>query len=466
MKKALLFILGTSVFNFVEAQSVRLPDGGGEYVMSTEHTECVTQAQREQMIQEISYNKAMLQAQGKLNFNEITANPTVHPLFSWPVTKSASAPYNNVWSISNHVDHNASYPNAIQDWNCGTRTYDTSGGYNHKGIDIFTWPFTWYQMDNDQALAVAAAPGIIVYKLDGNFDRSCSFNSNNWNVVCLMHADGSQSWYGHLKNGSQTTKNVGDSVITGEYIGVVGSSGNSTGPHLHFEVYNSANELVDTYLGPCNTWSSSTDSWWQTQKPYWEPKINAALTHSAFPQFNTCPTTETHNMQDNFNVGTNVVVAIYLADQLAGSSVNLTLRRPDNSIQANWNFNLVDQYYASYWYWTFPASQMTQQGTYQFSATYQGSTVTHNFNYGTLGVAQNEMLQFLVAPNPAQETLTVQANNPITPERITFYDVMGKKVLEYNSPPPTFTIAALTKGVYFAKITSEGAVYTVKIVKE
>ena len=126
----------------------------------------------------------------------------------------------------------------LQDWNCGDRTYDTNGGYNHQGIDIFTWPFSFNQMDNNHAIAVAAADGIIILKTNGNFDRSCTLNGNTWNAVYIQHSDGSQSWYGHLKNGSLTTKNVGDFIASGEYVGVVGSSGNSTGPHLHFEVYN------------------------------------------------------------------------------------------------------------------------------------------------------------------------------------------------------------------------------------
>ena len=466
MRKVFAFVAATFIFNSLQAQNTWMPDGGGSYAINTVHTECLSHEHRELMRQEINANKLLLQAQGKLHSHTQTSSPNVHPLFIWPVTKSAEAPYNNCWSISNHVDHNANYPNAIQDWNCGTRSYDTNNGYNHKGIDIFTWPFTWHQMDNDEALAVAAASGTIIYKLDGNFDRNCSFNSNNWNVVCLQHADGSESWYGHLKSGSLTTKGLGESVAAGEYLGVIGSSGSSTGPHLHFEVYNSASQLVDTYDGPCNAWTSSTDSWWQNQKPYWDPKINAVLTHSAPPQLNNCPTTETHNMEDNFGLGSNVVVAIYIADQIAGTSVNLTLRNPDNTIQANWNFNFVDAYYASWWYWTFPASQFLQQGTYQFSATYLGNTITSSFNYGALALNENNTMPFVVAPNPATETISIRNANNAVPERIAIFDLMGKKVLDEVNPQPTVNISALSKGVYFIKISVDGTLYTTKFIKE
>lgn len=66
--------------------------------------------------------------------------------------------------------------------------------------------------------------GVILDVRDGNFDRSCSFNNNSWNAVYVRHSDGSVAWYGHLKNGSATTKTIGEEVEEGEYLGIVGSS--------------------------------------------------------------------------------------------------------------------------------------------------------------------------------------------------------------------------------------------------
>jgi murein DD-endopeptidase MepM/ murein hydrolase activator NlpD len=53
-----------------------------------------------------------------------------------------------------------------------------------------------------------------------------------WQVV-IRHADGSESWYCHL---SAMSASAGDAVQAGEVIGRVGSTGNTTGPHLHLEV--------------------------------------------------------------------------------------------------------------------------------------------------------------------------------------------------------------------------------------
>lgn len=460
-------MLALTSFSLLKAQNTRMADGGGEYHLSTEHTECLSEEQRLIIKQQLDDNVRLLSIQGKINTtNSVNGASPIHPLFIWPVAKSNDAPYNNVWSISNHVDHNPNFPNALQDYNCGTKTYDTAAGYNHKGIDIFTWPFPLHQMDNNQAVAVAAADGIIILKSDGNYDRSCNFNNNTWNAVYIQHADGSQSWYGHLKNGSLTTKAIGDVVLAGEYLGVVGSSGNSTGPHLHFEVYNNSSALVDTYTGPCNAWSTATDTWWQNQKPYWDPKINAVLSHSAVPQFNMCPTSETPNISNSFSTGSNVVLAIYLADQLANSSVNLVLRRPNNSIQASWNFPLANRLTASWWFWTFPANEMTQQGIYQFTATYQGSSVTHSFNYGNLGVDENLSTGFSITPNPVRESFTIDVHDNAVIESVSLFDLLGKKVLQSNSADKNINIAALSKGVYVVKIVTQQGSFTSKIIKE
>jgi murein DD-endopeptidase MepM/ murein hydrolase activator NlpD len=60
------------------------------------------------------------------------------------------------------------------------------------------------------------------------------WNSGGYgNLVVVQHRLGYTTWYAHL---SSITSWVGEQVSGGTRIGYVGSTGNSTGPHLHFEV--------------------------------------------------------------------------------------------------------------------------------------------------------------------------------------------------------------------------------------
>ena len=463
MKKLVYRLLFIVAFCPIYSQKYIIAHGGGEYKIPTNYDDCVSDKQRQLIFKEIAKNRERLKEN---KFFKALSQPLVHPLFIWPVTKNPTAPYSNVWSISNYLDHNLSYPNQVQDWNCGDRTYDTSGGYNHKGVDIYTWPFSWYQFQNNQAWVIAAAPGIIIGKSDGNFDMSCSFNNNDWNAIYVQHSDGSVAWYGHMKSNSLTTKNIGDTVIAGEFLGVVGSSGNSTGPHLHFEVYNSSNQLVDTYQGSCNNWTSSTDSWWLNQKPYYDPKINAVLTHSQVYNFNNCPQTETTYLNDNFLAGSPVVISIFLADQMPNTTGTIQLVRPNNTVADSFNFNLTTFYYSSYWYWTYGSSFFNQSGQWKLRFTYLGNTIEHPFNYGTLATNDFEKENFNFYPNPSENFITIENKNEIELNEIEIIDFSGKILLTEKSNFKTINTSNLSSGIYFIRFKTEAGIFNKKIIKK
>ncbi|MFK8029401.1 MAG: peptidoglycan DD-metalloendopeptidase family protein [Gammaproteobacteria bacterium] len=394
-------LLASAALTVSAVASERLPAGGGEWTepLPQDH---ITAEKRSEIRSMIRRNIDQLTRAGKLP--EERAGGV---LFDWPLAASNSLGDNGFHGISNFVDQDATFPNALLDYSCGARSYDLSSGYNHRGIDFFTWPFGWKKMDADQVNVVAAADGTIVARSDGNFDRNCGFNSSNWNAVFVRHADGSIAWYGHLKSGSVTPKSVGDSVVSGEVLGVVGSSGSSTGPHLHFEVYDNNDNLIEPYAGICN--SLNIDSWWANQRDYYDSAVNAMRTGFAPPAFQTCPTPTITNTRSTFIPGEIIYMSIYYRDQLDTQTTNYRLRRPDGSVVLQWNhFSNAPHYAASYWYWT--ANLIGQPlGTYTFEADYEGETHTQQFELIAASLDSDGDAVFdhedncIARPNPAQQ---------------------------------------------------------------
>ena len=373
---------------------------------------------------------ADLRARGVL---PATPDKAAGVLLQWPLRAAAHVHDPGVHGISNFVDQNTAYPNQLLDYNCGARTYDQSGGYNHQGTDIFIWPFAWHKVDDDDVEIVAGAPGVIISKSDGNYDRNCSFGGGSWNAVYVQHADGSIAWYGHMKNGSTTGKVVGQSVAAGEYLGIVGSSGNSTGPHLHLELYDNLGNLVDPWAGSCN--SRNADSWWADQRPYYDSAINALRTHDAPPVWQTCPQPATINAQDQFTAGQLVYFAAYYRDQLQGQLSTYEVLRPDGSVWQQWTGSLsgVPHYAASWWYWSWYLPADAATGMWTFRVSYEGQVATHRFAVGDVSAvpeATGAGLALLApAPNPFNPSTTVSYTlAEAGPIELTIHDLQGRKV--------------------------------------
>jgi murein DD-endopeptidase MepM/ murein hydrolase activator NlpD len=374
--------LATAVFLALSpAHADTIQPDGGAGVAQQDVRDHISEEQRARILERLVTNRKSLRERGLLPGPAAPDGVTsAHPLFDWPLGHTTSDP--GYFAISNFLDQDAEFPDKLRDYHCGTRTYDTASGYNHKGLDVFSWPFKWLKMDNDEVQVLAGAAGTIIGKDDGNFDRNCSF-VGDWNAVYVEHADGSVAWYGHLKKNSLTSKTVGQSVVAGEFLGVIGSSGNSTGPHLHLEVYDSGNKLVDPSQGACNT--ITADTWWNSQRPYYEAGINMVATHDAPPVMdNGCGVAETPNFQQSFAAGQTVYFAIYLRDQQAGQQVDLKIYQPDGTVWREWEFSRESpaHYAASWWYWNWNLPAVPQTGTWRWNVTFQGQQAESTFQVG------------------------------------------------------------------------------------
>ena len=372
------------------------PEGFGGGPAEAPHDQ-MTDAQIESIRKDLAANIQRLRLEGRL---ARTTPLTPHPLFAWPLRKAAGIDGADYHGISNFVDLDRNWPNSLLDWNCGQRTYDTTAGYNHRGTDFFLWPWSWRKMDAGEIDIVAAAPGQILGRFDGNFDRSCGFNNNSWNAIYVQHSDGSFAYYGHMKTGSLTSKLVGDSVAVGEFLGKVGSSGNSTGPHLHFEVHDLASTLIEPWFGPCN--SLNAESWWASQRPYYNSTLNQVTVGDAAAVFPSCSADETPNARTAFDVGPTVFFTAYYHDQLDTQSSTYTVYRPDGSIWQRWTHASNAPYYAaSWWYWYWTISPFEMEGTWRFTVSYQSTITEKLFTIGSPGAcgrvpetpAQGELLR-------------------------------------------------------------------------
>lgn len=352
----------------------RAATSGGAIPIGLSQGPALTPEQRAAIQAEILENRAQLRARGALASEaEAAGGPTVS--FGWPLQAAAGYTDPGYHGISGFVDHDAAFPGSLQDYECGTRTYDTAGGYNHSGVDIHPYPFTWNKMDAGAVEIIAAAPGTIVYKNDGEFDRSCANNNNLWNAVYIEHADGTVAWYGHMKNGSVTSKAVGLPVVQGEVLGLVGSSGNSSNPHLHFEVQDSAFNLLDPYAGTCNPVSSL----WSSQRPYYDSAINKLATQSAPPVFDFCDGPEIENLKDVFAPGDDIYFAAYYRDQRLTQSTTFTVYRPDDSVFATWSHTPTIDFWVTEWDFLFSLPGNAPTGTWRVEADFEGVTTTHFF---------------------------------------------------------------------------------------
>ncbi len=123
---------------------------------------------------------------------------------------------------------------------------------SHKGVDISTGGIGYGDLN-----VIASADGKVIYPTL-NDETTCPSNPDKdpcgggyGNYVIIEHGDGNRTLYAHLYEDSITVR-AGDTVKQGQVIAKMGSSGRSTGTHLHFEVIVNGNRV-----DPLNYISSS-----------------------------------------------------------------------------------------------------------------------------------------------------------------------------------------------------------------
>lgn len=143
---------------------------------------------------------------------------------------------------------------APKNYYAGRSGYDTSaygvipyaGGDGPKGTGQFVWPFSGIISQGynryHPGIDIAANSGDILAADKGVVVRAGWWQGGYGNAVQVDHRNGFVTTYAHM---SVIAVSTGDEVEKGQKLGVVGSTGRSTGPHLHFTV-----QLDGQYLNP------------------------------------------------------------------------------------------------------------------------------------------------------------------------------------------------------------------------
>lgn len=111
--------------------------------------------------------------------------------------------------------------------------------YTHSISSYYEW--RWGRMHNGIDIASSGISGQSIVASDSGTVVQAGDNGDGYgNCVIIDHGNGYQTLYGHC---SSVAVSYGQYVSQGDTVGYVGSTGNSTGPHLHFEIIYNSNKL-------------------------------------------------------------------------------------------------------------------------------------------------------------------------------------------------------------------------------
>ncbi len=157
---------------------------------------------------------------------------------------SMGSPLNGVqnvdWYVSSHFDHDSTSPDTLDYMNKKNGDAITYDG--HDALDMAILNFS--KMDTNVPV-IAVTDGAVELAVDGNFDRNTvKVNGAPANKVTVRHSTGFLVSYYHLKKDSVKVL-ANQMVKRGDLIGYVGSSGYSSGPHLHLSLMDCSGKKFD-----------------------------------------------------------------------------------------------------------------------------------------------------------------------------------------------------------------------------
>jgi hypothetical protein len=362
--------------------------------------------------------------------------------------------YGEDFVLVNYVDWGAAA--TIKDNHCSSKSYN-----GHQGTDFVLKSFR--QMD-EGVNVLAADSGVVIFTHDGEFDREkvSVISKGLGNYIGITHDGDFQTYYGHLKKNSILV-NVGDTVYPGQVIAQVASSGNSTDPHLHFELWYDSTFYIDPFQGPCGNFSS----YWIDEMPY-----DSSFFIFNSSTWNELPTLDTLREApisvDTFDTLDSYFTYWSLIHGLRnGDTISLDWITPDSSIWSHSTYWLgMDWWY--YYYWSYIEIQNTMPfGEWTINFYRNGELAdSRNIYYlepevviddttsdSTLAVYDND--RYLSQPKVWQNA-NVVVNDLVVESSFHVYSLQGSVVMRgTTSSSKPIQLEMLRAGLYVVSIRSE-----------
>jgi hypothetical protein len=245
---------------------------------------------------------------------------------------------------------------------------------------------------------------------DGQFDRNTAMGTQPANYVIVDDGNGWQTIYYHFMANSIAVK-VGQTVVPGQVLGLIGSAGDSTGPHLHFQVDHNGDPVETNYDGP---------DYWVNPFPYANTipiSIGASGITNSNPSsdaeegpvaVSTFPTSSTGNVYYWFDIS-----------RIDPTDVQqVTWYRPDGTVASSGSSSPSSIVRGGYYWWSIGSSTWSKQtGTWHVAISVDGVELN-------------------------RQSFTVTSGAGVPAARVTQGDTTGTYIVDNRTTPIDFGSAA------------------------
>lgn len=200
------------------------------YDAKIEESEELTQEQEDVLMQIASKRSALLQEKNKLREEQAAAAAKAKAQAAARAAAAAKAAAKNPTRVSMDSSSEVTYSSGN-----GIFSRPVSGGRISSPFGPRTHPITGVVGKMHNGVDFAVPVGTSVHAASGGIVIMAEWYSGYGYTVIVDHGGGLWTLYGHLREGGFKVSK-GDTVSKGDVIAESGNTGNSTGPHLHFEV--------------------------------------------------------------------------------------------------------------------------------------------------------------------------------------------------------------------------------------